>query len=197
MSTESNERRRGDNLEQAIFQNTLKVLNTEGYSAISFARIARESNTSRSVLYHHWDSPFDLTLAAVHNQNQQPAASQTMVYYDTGQLRSDLLFIGQHFILELNKIPENFRGALLVEMSQSPRQVQKILTEADALTTKVLHQALQQAITRQELVDLPNQTSQNALLKLIRYSFIIENHPVTQSELEDMIDAVVLPAITH
>ncbi|GAY71912.1 TetR/AcrR family transcriptional regulator [Lentilactobacillus kosonis] len=195
MNKSTTERRRGDDLEQAIFQNALTILNNEGYDAISFARIARESNTSRSVLYHHWDSPFDLTLAAIHDQN--PDGNNTLSYYDTGSLRSDLIFIGQYFIIELERIPQNFRTALLSVMSSNPNKVQKMLTNTNKLTTEILDQALATAITRGDISKLPNDTSKNSFFKLIRYSFVIENHPINQAELEDIIDSIVLPVLTQ
>lgn len=195
MNKSTTERRRGDDLEQAIFQNALTILNNEGYAAISFARIARESNTSRSVLYHHWDSPFDLTLAAIHDQN--PDGNNTLSYYDTGSLRSDLIFIGQNFIIELERIPQNFRTALLSVMSSNPNKVKKMLINTNKLTTEILDQALATAITRGDISKLPNDTSKNSFFKLIRYSFVIENHPIDQAELEDIIDSIVLPVLTQ
>ena len=63
------QRRRGDRLDAEIFRVTYRLLETEGYQAVTFARIAREAQTSRSVLYRHWDTPFDLVLDAVHDRN--------------------------------------------------------------------------------------------------------------------------------
>ncbi|MGL4267808.1 MAG: TetR family transcriptional regulator, partial [Weissella cibaria] len=44
-------RKTGDDLTNVIFTVTRDIMAAEGYQAVTFARIARESGTSRTVLY--------------------------------------------------------------------------------------------------------------------------------------------------
>lgn len=106
MMTESNKsRRRGDQLQNDIYAVTYRLLETEGYSAINFTRIALEANTSRSVVYRYWDTPFDLVFAAVQQRMQQSDGGFKSLDFDRASLRDNLVSVGQHFILESNNGP--------------------------------------------------------------------------------------------
>ena len=58
-------RRRGDDLENTIYAATLKILARDGYEKTTFAQIAREAKTSRTVLYRRWDTIFELVHDAI------------------------------------------------------------------------------------------------------------------------------------
>ncbi|MCF7523562.1 TetR/AcrR family transcriptional regulator [Levilactobacillus brevis] len=58
-------RRRGDELESAIYQVTYQLLTTNNGTALTFSQVAKAAHTSRTVLYRYWESPFDLVLATL------------------------------------------------------------------------------------------------------------------------------------
>ena len=88
-------RRRGDNLETTIYNVALNILERDGYDNTTFAQIAREAKTSRSVLYRRWDTVFELVHDAITQQNKQH--NWDTVVIDTGSLRGDLIAIGEFF----------------------------------------------------------------------------------------------------
>lgn len=198
--TESNKsRRRGDQLQNDIYAATYRLLETEGYSAINFARIAREANTSRSVVYRYWDTPFDLVFAAVQQRMQQSEGIFKSLDFERGSLRDHLLYVGQQFILESDNGPFRLFKMLFSEMiSQQERErTGQMLAEATSSNIKIMDYVLQQAVQRGEITKLPPQATKLILFEQIRYTFMLENGGVPHQKLEEIVDHVVLPAILY
>ncbi|ANS75770.1 transcriptional regulator [Paenibacillus yonginensis] len=198
--TESNKsRRRGDQLQNDIYAAAYRLLETEGYSAINFARIAREANTSRSVVYRYWDTPFDLVFAAVQHRMQQSEGVFKSLDFDRGCLRDHLVSVGQHFILESDNGPFRLFKMLFSEMiSQQERErTSQMLAEATGSNIKIMDCVLQQAVQRGEITKLPPKATKLILFEQIRYTFMLENGRVSHQKLEEIVDHVVLPAILY
>ncbi len=53
-------RRRGDTLTESIYQAVEDIIKTEGYTNLTFQKIAQAAQTSRTVLYRRWETPLDL-----------------------------------------------------------------------------------------------------------------------------------------
>ncbi|WP_255131455.1 TetR/AcrR family transcriptional regulator [Bacillus sonorensis] len=200
MMTESNKsRRRGDQLQNDIYSATYRLLETEGYSAINFARIAREANTSRSVVYRYWNTPFDLVFAAVRQRMQRSEGRFENLDFDKGSLRDNLVYVGQHFILESNNGPFRLFKMLFSEMinQQERERTGRMLAEATDSNIKIMDYVLQRAIQREEITKFPPKATKLILFEQIRYTFMLENGLVSQQKLEEIVDHVVLPAILY
>lgn len=192
-------RRRGDQLQNDIYAATYRLLETEGYSAINFARIAREANTSRSVVYRYWDTPFDLVFAAVQQRMQQSEEKFKNLDFDEGSLRDHLVSVGQHFILESDQGPFRLFKMLFSEMinQQERERTSQMLAEATASNIKIMDYVLQQAVQRGEITKLPPKATKLILFEQIRYTFLLENGWVSHQKLEEIVDHVALPAILY
>lgn len=90
-------RRRGDELETAIYQVTYQLLATNNGTALTFSQVAKAAHTSRTVLYRYWESPFDLVLATLTHYRQQDPQSMQLEHIDQGSLRADLIYVGTSF----------------------------------------------------------------------------------------------------
>ncbi|WP_233262389.1 TetR family transcriptional regulator, partial [Lactiplantibacillus plantarum] len=66
--TQLNQRRRGNRLENAIYDTTYTLLSQYGLDQVTFSRVATAAATSRSVLYRYWDSTFDLIFHTIIHQ---------------------------------------------------------------------------------------------------------------------------------
>ncbi|WP_010271769.1 TetR/AcrR family transcriptional regulator [Paenibacillus senegalensis] len=198
--TDSNKsRRRGDQLQNDIYAATYRLLETEGYSAINFTRIAREAKTSRSVVYRYWDTPFDLVFAAVQQRMQQSEEEFKNLDFDRGSLRDNLVYVGQHFILTSNHGPFRLFKMLFSEMiSQQERErTSQMLAKATGSNIKIMDYVLQQAVQRGEITKLPPKATKLILFEQIRYTSMLENGGVSHQKLEEIVDHVVLPAILY
>ncbi|UYO07579.1 TetR/AcrR family transcriptional regulator [Paenibacillus sp. PSB04] len=197
---ESNKsRRRGDQLQNDIYAVTYRLLETEGYSAINFSRIAREANTSRSVVYRYWDTPFDLVFAAVQQRMQQSEEELNNLDFDRGSLRDSLVYVGQYFILESNNGPFRLFKMLFSEMinQQERERTGQMLAKATGANIKMMDYVLQRAVQRGEITKFPPKATKLILFEQIRYTFMLENGLVSDQKLEEIVDHVVLPAILY
>ncbi|WP_034328235.1 TetR/AcrR family transcriptional regulator [Alkaliphilus transvaalensis] len=188
-------RRRGDQLQSAIYEVTYRLLTTEGFNAINFARIAREAKTSRSVIYRHWDTAFDLVFETVHNRFQELEGESQKISFDKGNLRDNLILIGQMFIKQLNSFPLEFNRMVLYEMQNSPKRIKEMLAEARKSHLQIIDDILLIAIEKKEITKMPIVETKLALFQLIRHAIILENEPISTKKLEVLVDFIVLPAI--
>lgn len=80
-------RRRGQTLEQAIFDAVWELLAEFGYDRLSMAVVATRAHTSKPVLYRRWPNRAELVIATLRNKVPAPDYPRT----DQGSLRADLL----------------------------------------------------------------------------------------------------------
>lgn len=197
MTNQPNTRRRGDALLTDIFNATYQLLQTESFTELTFSRVAQAAQTSRSVLYRYWDTPLELAIAAVHDHTENDNGLIQQPQFDNGSLRADLLFVGNHFADWLQGIPAEFNRLMLAEMAQQEKQVRELLESANRYSLRLMHRVLELAQQRGELAAtaaVPEST-QLVLFQLIRYQFVLANHPVTNATISDWVDNVVLPAL--
>lgn len=81
-------RRRGAELERAIFQAVTEELVGVGYAALTFEGVAARARTSRPVLYRRWSTRAELVMAAL--AGTLPASTDVP---DFGNVRSDVLAV--------------------------------------------------------------------------------------------------------
>lgn len=191
------QRRRGDRLDAEIFRVTYQLLENEGYQAVTFARIAREAETSRSVLYRHWDTPFDLVFEAVHDRNRSVEFDMHDLDFDQGSLEEDLYYVGDNFLTWLTSVPTSFNQMMLLEIQNQPKRIKQIMQEARTYNISVMEHVLKNARRRGELTKFPPEETKLALFQIIRCKVIIESADVTKKELWVLVRSVVKPAIQH
>src|SRR5215467_4565735 len=80
-------RRRGQDLEKAIFKATLWELAEYGYGGITMEGVANRAHTGKAALYRRWSSKDDLIVDALDSElsikRDEPP--------DTGSVRDDML----------------------------------------------------------------------------------------------------------
>src|SRR5215218_6373882 len=79
-------RRRGETLEQAIFQAVLDQLQSVGYARLTMEGVAACAHTGKAALYRRWPRKEDLVVDAL--DHAMPSLAELP---DTGSLREDLL----------------------------------------------------------------------------------------------------------
>ncbi len=81
------ERRRGDELEQALLDAAWAELTTHGYSGLTMEAVAERAGTSRPVIARRWDSKAALAIAAIRKQMRRFPLDVP----DRGDVRTELL----------------------------------------------------------------------------------------------------------
>ncbi|GEP19761.1 TetR/AcrR family transcriptional regulator [Pediococcus argentinicus] len=187
-------RRRGDELVNDIKKAALNILITDGYASVTFASVARQAHTSRSVLYHYWDTAFDLMLDSVHD-GMINRVSEGDLDLSKRSLRDNLVSVGEFFLNNLTQIPLEFSQAMFYQLSQHHNKVSEILDDANQNSLSAMKHILEFAIEHHEIRIMPPLNTQLTLFQLIRYRFVVENQKMDRNKIKKLVDQVVLPAI--
>ncbi|CAM3116214.1 TetR/AcrR family transcriptional regulator [Leuconostoc rapi] len=184
-------RRRGDHLEETIYNATLIILERDGYAKTTFAQIAREAKTSRTVLYRRWDTVFELIHDAITQQNIQP--NWDTVVIDTGSLRGDLIALARFFQSNSSQINDEFIRAAVTEFSLGSTTARRIMAQAQRKNLSLVGNAVRLAIQRNELQKIPSDRVQLLLFEVLRYHGILIREAAPQ-DIIAIIDEIILPA---
>lgn len=196
MAENKKNRRRGDQLQNDIYQATYNLLKNEGYANLTFSKIAKAAKTSRSVIYRYWDTPFDLVFEMIHNQMKD--SGQIVNTNLTGKnLQENLFIIGKSLTTGFNVVLTEFNKMMLSEMIEQPQKIDDLFTEINSGNLQIIDTALQMAIDNNEIKIIPSQQIRLSLFHLIRYSYVIENHNLDDKQLTDLINEIALPAILN
>ncbi|WP_026923960.1 TetR/AcrR family transcriptional regulator [Glycomyces arizonensis] len=191
MSQENRTRRRGKELEGAIFQAVWEELQEGGFAAVTMDRVAKRAGTSKPVLYRRWPSRVELMVAtALH---MLPSAESIP---DTGSLRDDtvtLLKLMQQRLVALGR--ETMIG-ILTEVTEKPDVNEQVFKRLIGylralMTDTVLHRAAE----RGEIVPGQlNERLQTLPIDLARNEFILTG-ALPDESIEEIVDTVFLPAL--
>ncbi|HEY4400300.1 MAG TPA: TetR/AcrR family transcriptional regulator [Lactobacillaceae bacterium] len=184
-------RRRGDDLENTIYAATLKILARDGYEKTTFAQIAREAKTSRTVLYRRWDTIFELVHDAI--EHDVPEMRVENLQYDTGSLRGDLIALGKIFQAHGNKVNDEFVRASVQEFSSGSALAKRMMRQVEQVNFQIIGEICARAIERGELQQLPSKRVQLLLFEILRYQGILLRSQALE-DVEGIVDEIILPA---
>lgn len=190
------QRRRGNELKEAIYLSALEILEKEGYKAITFQNIAQAAQTSRSVLYRAWSSPFILLYEAVRWKTfQNESGSIRDANYDTGSLRGDLIELCQHWVKNSLAFSSEFLKGFLFELIENP-DVVYLSEKIEESNLQVIGKIIERAAVRGEIKDKISDMVKLLPFEVLRYHFVFKNGKVDGQFIEQLVDDVLLPAMT-
>ncbi|GKT03775.1 TetR/AcrR family transcriptional regulator [Furfurilactobacillus entadae] len=187
-------RRRGDQLQNEIYQAVYELLDEKGYASLTLADVAGRSKTSRSVLYRHWDNIFDLTLDAILAGISTETNPLVQGIFDRGSLRADLLYVGQTFIRLSNQGPNKYFRLLFAEAPEAQLNREKILAASETSNLKIMGVVLENGRRRGEIHKEPPVMTQLMLFRSLRYFDLIGGRSMAVAYLDRIVDEEVLPA---
>src|SRR5215831_8177132 len=120
------ERRRGQELEDAILDAAWDELVAVGYSGFTIENVAARAGTSRPVLYRRWPSRPELAMAAIGRLGRR----DEIALPDTGSLRGDLIELmraasqRRHDLAALISV---HMGQFFAETGTSPAELREML----------------------------------------------------------------------
>lgn len=190
------QRRRGNELKEAIYLSAIELLENEGYKAITFQNIANKAQTSRSVLYRSWPSPFILLYEAVRWKTFQDGNKSIRdTNYDTGSLRGDLIELCQHWVKNSLAFSSEFMKGFLSELIENPdvADLSEKITESNLLVIeKIIERATIRGEIKYEVSDMVKLLS----FEVMRYHLVFMNDKIDDRFIEQLVDDVILPAMT-
>jgi AcrR family transcriptional regulator len=183
-------RRRGDELNDAIYEATLAELTEFGYADLTMERVAARAKASKGSLYRRWPSRTELVVDAI--RSRQPSHSVP----DTGDLRADLLAL-MHKVATYLEGPrgEAVRG-LAVEVTRNPELLRTLRAEVMDSAVPPMLEVLRQGAVRGTvrpgaLTPLVAQVGPS----LVRQHFMAYGAPIAPKFIEEVVDQVVLPLV--
>lgn len=190
------QRRRGDELKEAIYSSAIELLENKGYKAITFQNIANKAKTSRSVLYRSWSSPFILLYEAVRWKTLQDGNESIRDdNYDTGSLRGDLIALCQHWVKNSLAFSSEFLKGFLSELIDNP-DVAHLAEKITASNLQVIGKIIERATLRGEIESEVSDMVKRLPFEILRYHLVFMNDKIDERFIEQLVDDIMLPAMT-
>jgi AcrR family transcriptional regulator len=180
-------RRRGRELEVAIYEAAWLELFERGWSKFTIDGVASRSGTAKSVIYRRWSNRVEL----VRDMLEQAIAEAEVPFQSSGSLRADLL----GFLEGMSEFLQTPYGAAARGViCEGADGSQPSLFEGPAAVLTVASM-VEQAVTRGELQHPPSPIAVNLGHALVMYQFLQTGSPPTPSGLADLVDTAWLPAL--
>lgn len=191
-------RRRGADLEDAIFDAALAELADRGMDGLTFELIAARAGAGKTSLYRRWPDRQQLVLAALARHedlaedSEHPSGTRLRA---TGDLRDELIT----FLTDLGEGLATPVGQVLVplmlERERRPQMWQRIVALLIEPRQRLVADALERAVARGELdpsAVTPARVGAGAALILA--SYLTTGH-VDRKDVVRIVDDVVLPSL--
>lgn len=184
-------RRRGQELEDALFTAAWDVLRTHGYAGFTYEAIAAAAGTSRPVLYRRWPQRDDLLLATL------ARFWRPMPVPDTGALRADTIGMlrnansgrARTITLITTQLADYFRasGTSLDDLRNT------LIAPGEATPCEKI---VARAVACGELPDVPRRPRViNLPFDLLRHDLLMTTRAVPDESIIEIVDQVWLPLL--
>ncbi|MEA5367056.1 TetR/AcrR family transcriptional regulator [Amycolatopsis sp., V23-08] len=175
-------RRRGDDLVRAIYSSALAELAESSFEELSFEKIALRARTGKAALYRRWSTTADLVLDAL----TDPAAGFGETRPPrTGSLRGDLMVLLGGFAWILDEPHGRALVQLITQRQRHPALFERVRELVFRPRQELIQELLGKAGTARLAAVGPR-------LVLVAH---IESGPVSEAEVEAIVDEVLLPLV--
>lgn len=185
-------RRRGDELNRAIYRAALEELAEVGYQRLTMERIAERARTSKASLYRRWPGRLELMLDAV--LHVFPNADDLP---DTGGLRGDLLAALRGMAEALNSPIGSAARAMLGDLEIDRATVQqhkeRFVERRNQLFLEIIRRAVARGEARPGAVN-PRVASVGPAV--MRDHFFTQGVPISDDVVVEIVDQVLVPLIS-
>lgn len=188
-------RKRDASRDAAILEVAITILGEVGYDRMTMDMVAVRAKAGKATVYRRWSSKGDMVLDAVTQMKRDQVDLGNLP--DTGSLRSDLLAL-----FKPSSVEESERklralaglSALLAQEASLAGAASNAIIEPWVKANRAL---LQKAAARGEIAaDAPIETMASIIPSLAAYRSLIERRPVDHAFLVEMIDHLLLPALS-
>jgi AcrR family transcriptional regulator len=187
----TNQRRRGDVLEQAIFHAVLEQLNAVGYSGVTMEGVAAAARTGKASLYRRWPNKQELVVDAL-NHLLPPFADPP----DTGDVRADIAAVFDQLLAVINSCFGRAMLRLVGEFAREPEFSQVVQARVLAPRKAVMLQVLNRAAARGQIApEATRPVIAEAGPALIIHRLVCAGPPVEAAFAQDVLDRVVMPLL--
>jgi AcrR family transcriptional regulator len=186
-------RRRGTKLEAAILEAAWDELTEVGYAALTMEGVAARAKTSRAVLYRRWPNRPELVVAALGHH----AAVVPIGVPDTGTLRGDLLALLRHMSARVGEVAGVFSFLIADSFQQEGLSPAVLRERAVAGVPSEMELILERSVERGEIDPARLSPRIRSLpVDIVRHDLIMNQEPVPDSTLVEIVDKIFLPLVT-
>nr|WP_179835998.1 TetR/AcrR family transcriptional regulator [Actinomadura citrea] len=185
-------RRRGGDLEAAIFDAVFAQLEAVGYRGLTMEGVAAGARTGKAALYRRWRSKNELITDALKHVLPEPPTPPA-----TGSVREDMLRILRCMRDTLHAC----RGAAFRVLKEDSEEGVGLVHEVvrDRLSKPVrdlLYEALREAAARGEIRPAAaTRQIANVGPAVMVYRNLTEGGPITDDDLASLVDEVLMPIV--
>lgn len=192
------ERRRGEELETAILNAAYDIIQTTGYEDLTFQRVAKQAQTSRTVIYRRYENPVDLLHAVVQYKSTKALGGKIIdLFQDQGSLRANLLAVVNIYQRFFNALGAKLLGAIIAELSRNHEQFRVWFQQARNSNIKIMKKVEEYARQRGEITHDFTEIQMSLPFDLLRVENIIRNGKVTTTYLIRLVDEVLMPIFSR
>ncbi len=189
-----NTRRRGDTLNESIYNATIEIIKEVGYANLTFQKIAHAAKTSRTVMYRHWETTFDLIREIIIYKTANALGGELIDKIDsTGNLREDLLQLLTLYQSIYTEVGPEIMNAFLFEMGQNNDQIPEIEVNAKNKNILTMRELLESAKARGEKIKEVSDDTLTLPFDLVRIENFIHKGSVSANRFELLVDEILLP----
>jgi len=184
-------RRRGETLEQAIFQGVLDQLQAVGYARLTMEGVAACAHTGKAALYRRWPRKEDLVVDAL--DHAMPSLAELP---DTGSLREDLLALLRRTAAMANSATGCALRCLLAEVDREHPFARLLQERVFAPRKQAFRAVLERAAERGQVrPGAAGQLVADVGPALVVQRFLADGPPVPDDYVVSVLDEVVLPLL--
>ncbi len=196
MTKQITSRRRGNDLLDCLYDATIELTDSIKLTNLTFQQIADKANTSRTVLYRRWKTPFEL-LQEIYTYKAHELFEGYFLeeLKDTSSLRNDLLQLLTVFQNTYNKIGAEIINNyyFLRTQDKDNNQETEIHKKAVNKYLTTMEKILLKAESRGEKIKNVNRVTLMLPFDIIRTENLIRPENINNERLSIMVDEVLLP----
>jgi AcrR family transcriptional regulator len=171
---------------------TLQLLQQHGYERLTVDEVAATARASKATMYRRWPTKADLVYAAV-----LEGISQQAVTPDTGNLRDDLVEIGEVVSRQAKEHTATMR-AVLAENSRDAELGDVVRQRFFGQRKKELAAVLQRAVDRGEIeAEAVHDELWDLMPGYLVYRAVVQDRPPTRRTVTALVDEVIMPSLTR
>jgi AcrR family transcriptional regulator len=179
-------RPRDRQIDTAVLEATLSVLDEAGYNRLTLEQVARRAGTTKPAIYRRWPNRQRLVLAALAERLGQAKAP------DTGCTLCDLDECLKVFVAAFRRMPPDVIGPLFADCAGDPELRAAFMTTLFDPPRAAVRATLERASERGDLrddVDLG--MTLDLIGSLVHYRSLFGHAPTSNAEIERAVEALL------
>jgi AcrR family transcriptional regulator len=179
-------RPRNANIDAAVLDAALAVLDESGYSRLTLEEVARRAGTTKPAIYRRWATRQHLVLAALSTRLGEIPVP------DTGCTLCDLGDGISVFVAAFRRMPPGVLGSLLADCAESDELRAQFMSALFEPPRRAVEQMLIAATDRGDLrPDADLTLTLDLLGSLVHYRALFGHAPTSTSEIEGAVETIL------